>query len=377
MCPAVDDASTQRAVPRLELPRPTGRHAVGVRTAHLVDHDRDDPFRPGQPRELMVQLWYPAQEDPSAVVDHYVPPTVAGLLLDWWEVEPNGSGLTRDEVAAVVLHGVGGAPLAPAARDCPLVLLSPGHGQYRACLTSLGEDLASRGFLVASIDHPADAVGVEFPDGRVVDYREPDGLEKGDNNDLSTRYLRTRVADVRFALDRLTDPAYWWSGHLNSSKIGIAGHSLGGATAAEAMRLDPRVVVGANVDGTPYGEVLEAGLDRPFLIVQLSTDDPEFPEEPQARAQLWNGLRGWRRHMVVSGAGHMSATDLDVLAGPLGIRECADEEDEFAFGTLARGRGIEITRACLGALFEHHLLDREHPLLDAPSSLYPEIELSG
>ncbi|MFH8409761.1 alpha/beta hydrolase family protein [Streptomyces sp. NPDC018019] len=368
--------------PRLELPPPTGPRAVGVRTVHLVDDDREDPFRPGRPRELMAQLWYPARAGTGAVPGRYVSaamsPLVVGAWEDWWAEERGCSGLPRGTAAGVAVHGAADAPPAPDARGCPLVLLSPGHAQYRAALTALGEDLASRGFLVAALDHPSDALGVEFPDGRIVPYREPDGLADGDTGDLATRYVPVRAADLRFARTRLTAPGFWWHALLDPSRAGVAGHSLGGAAAAEAMRLDPGLAAGADLDGTPYGEVLRTGLERPFLICQFTADDPEYPEEPRARERLWRGLRGPRHHLLVTGGGHESATDLDALAGPLGFRECTDPGDYAdALGSLPEGRGVEITRACVGAFFERYLSGAEGTWCDTGAPPFPEVTAVG
>jgi hypothetical protein len=50
------------ALPVFELPAPTGRYAVGTQRQRIVDTKRVDPFaRDGNPRELMVQIWYPAE----------------------------------------------------------------------------------------------------------------------------------------------------------------------------------------------------------------------------------------------------------------------------------------------------------------------------
>lgn len=367
-------ASARRTVPGLELPPPTGPHAVGVRTTHLVDDGRADPFRPGRSRELMAQFWYPARAEAGAAPGRYVSDTMSPLVVDGWEEEPGCSGLPRDTAAGVLVHGIADAPPAPEARGCPLILLSPGHGRYRADLTALGEDLASRGFLVAALDHPADAIAVEFPDGRIVPYREPDGLADGDTGDLSGRYLDVRAADLGFARARLTAPGFWWHALLDPSRAGVAGHSLGGAAAAEAMRLDPGFTAGVNLDGTPYGDVLRTGLERPFLLCQFTPDDPEFPEETQARGRLWDVLRGPRHHLLVDGGGHGSATDLDALAGPLGYREFTDaEEYAFALGSLPGGRGTEITRTCVAGFFEERLLDAPGFL----EALPPEVTVVG
>ena len=62
------------------------------------------------------------------------------------------------------------------------------------------------------------------------------------------------VADLRFVLDRLG----------GAGPVGVFGHSLGGATAAQLMHDDRRVRAGIDLDGTLYGPVTTAGLDRPF-----------------------------------------------------------------------------------------------------------------
>jgi dienelactone hydrolase len=50
------------------------------------------------------------------------------------------------------------------------------------------------------------------------------------------------VADVRFVLDQLQEmnsQDRFWHGHLDLSKIGIVGHSMGGTTAALATQKEP------------------------------------------------------------------------------------------------------------------------------------------
>src|ERR1700737_2351718 len=49
-------------LPVFRLPAPTGPYKVGTQIRHIVDQSRRDPFsdNPGGPRELVVQIWYPA-----------------------------------------------------------------------------------------------------------------------------------------------------------------------------------------------------------------------------------------------------------------------------------------------------------------------------
>jgi hypothetical protein len=60
--PTAGLADDRPAPVQLALPDPTGPHRIGTISLHLIDAARDEPWASGRPaRELMVQLWYPAQ----------------------------------------------------------------------------------------------------------------------------------------------------------------------------------------------------------------------------------------------------------------------------------------------------------------------------
>ena len=87
------------------------------------------------------------------------------------------------------------------------------------------------------------------------------------------RLIDIRAADTSFALDELSRlariaPSSPLAGHLDLDHVGIAGHSLGGATAAQVMAGDRRFKVGVDLDGKLFGKEPAARLDRPFLWIQ-------------------------------------------------------------------------------------------------------------
>jgi len=58
-----------------ELPLPTGNYHVGTLTAHLVDKSRKDTIKPAPSRfrELMVQFWYPTDQQRKTRSAPYLP----------------------------------------------------------------------------------------------------------------------------------------------------------------------------------------------------------------------------------------------------------------------------------------------------------------
>ncbi|MEU6732276.1 hypothetical protein ABZ929_03580 [Streptomyces physcomitrii] len=148
---------------RLRLPRPTGPFRVGAETLHLTDHSRRDPWVPeAGDRELMVSLSYPARGGGAGRERPYLTGVEARLLVEF----PERPGVDPARVAATRTHARTGARPAPG--RFPLVLLSPGFTLPRATLTSLAEDLASRGYVVAAIDHAYESSGTAFPGGRTL-----------------------------------------------------------------------------------------------------------------------------------------------------------------------------------------------------------------
>ncbi|MFF6904764.1 alpha/beta hydrolase family protein [Streptomyces sp. NPDC012389] len=344
------------------LPRPTGRHSVSTRSLPLTDFGRTDPFasRPG-PRKLMVQLWYPtgspapAPHPRNPAVPYTDPGTAAALEADW--------GMRPGVLKGVGTHARAGGRPAPGARSA--VVLSHGRGASRILTSGLAEELASHGHLVAAVDHTYDAAAVRFPDGRLVLGAlpaEPDDWDAQDRLEVAVRAADLRcVAD---ALGRRRRPLAGVAVH----RIGLLGHSLGGAAAAEAMRTDRRFVAGLDLDGGLFGTTVpETGLDRPFLLL---TSSPDHETWANWRAHH----RSWGRHLHLAGGGHLSATDVPALADAAGLRERWPEPLFSDYlGTIAPHRAATVTRACTTAFFDRFLLGLHRPLLDAPGHRHPEL----
>lgn len=354
--PGVATAATTET---LRLPRPTGHSAVGVTNIHLTDTSRADPWVPTQAaRELMVSVWYPA--DPrGARRAGYMTAEESRLFLAHAE---EAAGLPQDILSTVRTNAYVDARPVGRAHSRPLVVLSPGYTQPRSSLTGLAEDLASHGYVVVGIDHTYETYAVTFPGGRIAPCAACDLVE---DDAFFKKLYQVRAADVSFVIDSLTGPRPQWKGArlVDADRIGMSGHSAGGASAIAAMMGDPRIDVGADMDGTTRAIVPDSGLARPFMFLGAPHHAPGGPD-PSWDSD-WSRMTGWKRWLVVAGSAHASFNDVSLLADQLGID----------FGATVTGtRSMEITRRYTLALFDLHLRHRPQPLLDGPSPRYPEVE---
>lgn len=261
--------------PAFAFERLTGPYAVGCFSAHLLDQGRRDPYSPAglAVRELMVEVWYPAEQTRGFRQARYR--------------DGRRTNYQDSSLALVETRSFFDAPLAKARAAYPAVLFSGPFNRFQNTFET--EELASQGFIVIGIDHPYDSDLVVFPDGRRVFAGEGSVLlvftseaALAVSRKAVERRLAVRVADVRFVLDQLqrwnNSEASKLHGHIDLARIGIIGHSFGGAVAAEICRTDRRVRAGVNMDGSMFGTAKVEGVPTPFFFMFDATPRPSKTE---------------------------------------------------------------------------------------------------
>ncbi|MFI7677042.1 alpha/beta hydrolase family protein [Actinophytocola sp. NPDC049390] len=350
----VPAAPTATADQALRLPAPTGTQAVGTTALYLKDTSRPDPWLPDVPyRELMVSLFYPtaSSHGPKA---RYMTPDESRLLL----ADGGLTDLPPDLLSTVHTNAVQNAPLSGRPRSLPLVVLSPGHSKPRATLTATAEDLASHGYLVAVVGHTHENVGQSFPDGRITTCVT---CEMAKDESDWIRLTQGRADDVSFTLDELLRRYR----QIDPSRIAMGGHSAGGASGVPALLTDSRIRAGFDVDGSTHDVIPESGLAKPFLFLGRAEQYTPGSGAPAGTWETsWADMTGWKRWLLVDGAKHVSFTDVGILLEQMGF-------DTGATTTAERTQAI--TRTYVRAFLDLHLRGKAQPLLDEPSSRYPEV----
>jgi hypothetical protein len=383
---------TQRSL-RPVLPDPTGPYRAGTTELHLVDPGRRDPWRSERRRELMVSVWYPARASWSGTTPRvpYFRPQVAEAYAASADAQ---LGLRTGQVdwAGIRTHARTSPPVLRRSGGLPVVVFSPGAGVPRSLGTVVVEELASRGFVVLTVDHTHEAP-VEFPGGRLELPADFDGTPTERNHVA----LPARVADVAFVLDQLGVLAAGGNpdagnrplpdglgGALDLTRVGMFGHSAGGFAAAEAMLVDRRIDAGIDMDGSmaysfddnDLGDVVEHGLDRPFMLMGagLTSGLPHTHREAPEWRQFWVNSTGWKRDLYVAEGEHFTFADQQILLPQIdAVHDLSPEQLLPRIGTVDPGRITASVRAYVVAFFDQHLRHRHRRFLDRPSWRHPDV----
>src|SRR5882672_3407383 len=371
----------------ITLPTPTGSFAVGRAIYDWTDDANVDTLAPvaGSKRELLVWIWYPAAFGQSAATDEYLPgPWRAEVERDLGAVL--GGLLTRD-LSKVHSHSLRNSDVSPQQGSYPVVIMRAGASAQVWNYSTLAEDLASHGYVVVGFDAPYRTSVVVFPDGRVM-RRTPDnnaelceGQDQEQRERCVSRVLTAWIADIGFVLDRLerlnaSDTSDKFQGRLDMARVGVFGHSFGGATALQFCHDDSRCKAGIDVDGQPFGSVIQAGLHQQFMFVLSDHSRESDAETRQIKANIqsiYDHLPpDGRLQIAIRGANHFLFSDDGALS------------KSHIVTRMLRGLGVvgiegrrqlAVTAYCVHSFFDTYLKGASVSPLKISSPLYPEIQV--
>ncbi|MBZ0285570.1 MAG: hypothetical protein K8L97_32870 [Anaerolineae bacterium] len=364
----------------LTLPEPTGS-PVGFRLYAVVDEAREEVFtdEEGDVRTFPLAIYYPAAPAADAVPALYSTDA------------ENAAYNTALAMPPAIFNAITGhlyidAPLAQREGGYPVLMFSPGFGSPIRFYSALLTELASRGFVVAVVDHPYSQTVSLFPDDSVITANAA-GSNLSTSEALSL-ILNVWIEDTIYALDHLSelneaDPVL--AGAFDLDHVGAFGHSFGGATAANVSLVDDRVLASINMDGEVFGDAAQ-GVAKPFMVMTSGTVD--FSDEDLAAvgmtrqefessiAKLNNSINGALAaseapyRLSIIGTLHGTyATDIALLRKLL--PEYITPE---VIGTIDGARANQVIADYTVAFFDTYLLGEESPLLDGMSADYPEVE---
>lgn len=237
-----------------------GDYKVGVRTVKFTNKNQPDILNvakgvaPMYDRELTVEIWYPA-----ALKEGEKELTSYNELM----------GTANDPKRPTIPFTFAGRASRDAASTdgkFPLVVVSHGYVGSRYLMTYLTENLASKGYIVAAIDHAEST------------FRDAGGF---------TSTLLNRSKDISFVINEMTNMGKsdnGLKGKMDSDNIAIIGYSMGGYGVL-------------NVAGAGYSEMFDKGFGQftggSKLLAPLVYGSDEYKGEVDSRIKAVVAFAPW------------------------------------------------------------------------------------
>jgi predicted dienelactone hydrolase len=394
---AVISLAAQSPAPAFELPAPTGRSPIGTTRWVVKDASRAETFAAGKTREVEVVAWYPAAAANGPTAPYLRDGTEE--VLSFARLAKLGTAF--DGLASVKTHGaIDAAPTASPVR-LPVILFQHGYTGLPSSHTGLAEDLASHGWVVLSIIHPYEATGARLADGTVITFLDEKGAmhpgimevlnEWGPEDGTMTKITEAKteaekeqlmrgylaalknttlvvkrwVLDTKAVLDQLPKDgvAGRLASRLDLTRLGAAGHSMGGVASGQFCVEDRRCRAGLNLDGIPqYGTMIDTTMPVPFLMVYSGR-----PGRAGASDLIYRRAASKYYRVDVAGTRHLDFTDMNYWGGPLRQRG--------AYGEIAPARAAEVTRAIVREYFGQEILGQPSSLL-AGQAKWPDVTIA-
>lgn len=249
--------------------------------------------------------------------------------------------------------------------DYPLLVFSHGAFGVMDSNASTCQELASHGYVVASIGHPYHSLFLKDANDKIIlvdrnffnevyaDNGATDAEAEKRIYEKSKKWMELRSADENFVLEQIismnasNEQAPF--DRIKTDKIGLFGHSLGGATSVEVARMRSDIDAVIVLEGTMFGEYtgFENGTETfdptPFPVPVLDVYSRAIYDEAitygEAYINFYLGSRATDyQYEIFEDAGHLNFTDLPlispILAKKLGVgtvdpKECVEKMNQM------------------------------------------------
>lgn len=320
--------------PQYQQLKTTGQYEVATAKYTWTDTSRIDEFsKSGENRALTVEFWYPKNAD----------------------------------------------------KTYPLVVFSHGAFGFSGSNYSTFEELASNGYVVASIGHTSQAfytmdtsgkltiVNTDFLNKAIEVTNDNDTKHKEEIYNTTREWMKLRTDDENFVINTILSECESSKSDalfsiINTEKIGLMGHSLGGASSAQIGRTRSDIDAVIVLDGTMLGE--EVALendsvvlnDTPYPVPLLNVyAEDHYTNAKQSDGDAYDNFHATKNALcayetVFKNAGHLNFTDLPLFSPTL--------SKMLGVGTIDKRYCIETMNKVALEFFNSYLKDTGVPKIE-------------
>lgn len=248
----------------------SGEFEVGTQTFYWRDEQREETFttEKGDNRFLTVRLFYPADANDDAEKLSLLPPHFEDFYLNYSYVDDKDLdiGSLASQRWPISLN----TPISAARKQYPLIIFSHGYYFLPEMHTFLSAELASYGYIVASVNHTYGSSWSKLADGRVtgaVDHPEDD----------FGAYHAIWANDQLFVLQQMRKLATARQSGFHqklSDSVSIVGHSYGGSSGYHAATMSQELDAVVNLDGRIF-DLQDTSITTPFLYIHSDSESQQ------------------------------------------------------------------------------------------------------
>lgn len=288
-------------------------------------------------RELEATIWYPSDtEGGSTPIVDLVPEAQREVLADLINDAP--VGCVRDTAEGTL-------DVAIAEGTFPVVMVSHCYSCLGLSSGFIAERLASHGMIV---------IGVTHTGGSLFD------AVAGNPGPLDGEFLQTRRDDLVNTFDLLSERSDM-AAAMDTSRVGVFGHSFGATTTGLVLQDDDRFSAGVAI-AAPAQNPLLPGVDtaqiaEPMLYLLMEEDNSILTIGNNLLRTNAMGMPGGSWLVELADAGHWSPSDLCGIIDDFmpGCGEGVRQTDGSPFTYLSADDGRGITASYVTAFFALHL----------------------
>lgn len=301
----------------------SGEYAVGTECFTMVDDTRTEVLGLGKgPRKIAVRMYYPTDKSNVNGLEKADIFTERKLQALEKAFHVNSKKIDAEMLKADYYEGA----MHVESKKFPLIIFNHGYNAYVECNTFLCCELASNGYIVASVGHAHEAIANEYEDGthdfydKKINKMMYDSVfktliaqgkimkAKGTPEELFEKFDAFQKKHCRYIMGRVPEWAKdtmcavkelktRYADWIDFSKgIGATGHSLGGATAYYLCHHEDEFVCGVNIDGALFGEYEGMVMKKPFLQICCKENynvetRPLFNTEAPVQCEIFENLK--------------------------------------------------------------------------------------
>jgi predicted esterase len=327
---------------------------IGRLVKVLEDRERKETLiECDENRKVIISFYYPIdetwKENRQALYGDLYSPREDEFINRFKEMVPLENDAEKEKFLKSIKTNIyNDAPISKKQITYPVIMHSTGLGCPRDYMTFNIEELVNEGYVLFTIEHIYDSMLTVLPNGEILEPPKKEYTQEEKENLIDIR--KNDILFVLNQLEKLNNEDDVIKNKLDLQRIGIIGHSLGGAAVFKASQWDSRIKATVLFDAslqflnlsedikqkqllnTPvlnfrrgsfkyeasmkmFIDYLKEKFDGEHFKKELILYDKVLRDSDVGQKELFNYVCGYKSFIKLNDSRHMTFTDYSIIKG--------------------------------------------------------------